>query len=158
MNDKFEMINETDEIQLLGLKTLDLQLIENCDVDKQIIDERNADMKKLEAELTSLLDSINFMNEMIHQDSEKIEKIEENTVRSDINITSATDTVVEVIPIFQSIKEKYLALKMIGSGISAGLICGGIGFLAGGPVGVAIGTPIGAGLGTLGGWLTKFIN
>lgn len=158
MNDKIEMISEiNDEIQLVKLNSLDIKVIEGNELDKRLIEERDKEMKKLEAELHLLLDSINMVNEMVQQDGEKLEKVEENTEKIDFEITVATDTIEETIPLLQSLKEKYLGLKMAGGGISCGLVFGGIGFLAGGPAGAAIGAPVGAGLGTLGGWLTKFI-
>jgi len=158
MNDKFEVINESnDDIQLVKLNSLDIKVFEGSELEQQLINERDREMIKLAAELNALLDSIHLVNEMIHQDSEKIEKVVENTEKIDIQVTVATDILEETVPMMQSIKEKYLALKVAGGSISASLVCGGVGFLAGGPVGVAIGAPIGAGLGALGGWLTKFI-
>jgi len=158
MNDKIEVINESiDDIQLVKLNSLDIKVFEGSELEQQLINERDREMIKLAAELNALLDSIHLVNEMIHQDGEKIEKVVENTEKIDIQVTVATDILEETVPMLKSIKEKYLALKMTGGGISCGLVCGSIGFLAGGPVGAAIGTPVGAGLGTLGGWLTKFI-
>jgi len=156
-NDKFELTNEINEIQLVKLDRMDLKIIEGTELDKTLIDERNADMKKLEAELSALVESIHLINEMVNQDGEKLEQIEETITQVDIQITGATKIVEEVVPLFQSIKEKYLALKIAGAGISCGMVFGGIGFFAGGPAGAAIGAPVGAGLGALGGWLTKFI-
>lgn len=159
MNNKFEIDTKTviEDIHLLQLDMNNMQIIEGKELDKKLINEANIDMKKLEDELSALLESIHLINEMVHQDGEKLEKVEEVTAQIDIQVTDATSTIETTVPLLKSIKNKYLELKMAGGGISGGLLFGGIGTLLGGPVGLAIGAPLGAGLGTLGGWLTKFI-
>lgn len=158
MNNKIEVINETNnEIQLINLDSMDFKVLDGKELDKKLIEERNMEMKKLEVEINALIDSIKLIDQLVLEDGEKLEKIEENTLQADIQITVATDTIEETVPLIQSIKEKYMALKMAGAGVSCGLVLGGVGFLVAGPAGAAIGTPVGAGLGTLGGWLTKFI-
>lgn len=115
------------------------------DVDTEIVKDRNKDIKNLEQDLVDLSESMQLLATMVGEQGEAIDTAEEHVEKSVITINESL-VIIENIPDQKETLVKNL--KIAGSIVVGGTLCGGIGLLFG--IGTAIiGTAVGCGGGAI---------
>lgn len=121
-------------------------------IDIEILDERNEEMKKIEKDILELKNIYNEYGQILSLQTEDINKIENtfNNIKENINVD------------FSEIKEEIdnthkKLIHVIGGAVVGGLIFGGIGSIFG-PIAILISGASGLGLGTISGILFHYFN
>lgn len=116
-------------------------------VDQKIIEERNAELKKIELELKDIQGLFNDFQPLFQQQGEELQQVEEKAVKVEIQ----TEEAVKDQEIYSNWlnKKKIIKLACEGGGAAIGGVIGTVGFIANPILGiVTVATFTAAGFGT----------
>ena len=135
------------------VKKMNVQFQE-FDVDENIINETNKEIKEIEQDLLDIYESMRILNELTNWDTEKIETVELKVNDADLHIKNALDQLNDAIDEYNKANEKWTVIKTVG-GATVGAVIGGVGFVFGAIPGSIIFT-LATATGATTGYISKF--
>ena len=138
-------INELEK-DLQILKSINLEEFKELNLDENLIDENNKNIKLIENDLQDLSESFKMLLELAHKDQDNLNNIEDNTEKVYEQVKDSDEILkyVQKNKIY-NIKNK---IKIIAGVTIGGLLFGGVGSIFG-IIPAIVGTGVGTGTGGL---------